>query len=114
MSIRMEWIDKIFEKLSLTYGRTFLNQWEGMNIDDVKADWAHELDGFDKWPEAIKFALQNVPADRPVNVRQFRDLCRKAPAKVVPLLPLPPANPDRVRAELAKLRGILGRTVIQK
>lgn len=108
MSIRIEWVDKIFEKLALTYGRAFLNQWEGMNIDDVKADWAHELDGFDKWPEAIAFALRSLPSDRPVNVRQFRDLCRKAPPKPVPQLPQPKADPERVKAELAKIRGLLG------
>lgn len=105
------WVDRIFEKLALTYGRAFLNQWEGLPIEDVKADWEHELAGYVDFPEAIKFALRNLPSDRPVNVRQFRDLCRRAPAKSVPQLEAPRADPERVRTELAKIRHLLGKSV---
>ncbi len=107
MSIPINWVDRIFEKLTLVYGREFMNRWQGLDVAAVKADWAHELDGFDKWPEAIAFALQNLPADRPPTVLQFRDMCRKAPPKPVPLLPQPKADPARVQAELAKIRGIM-------
>ena len=103
MSLPIPWVDKIFAKLALVYGRDFAARWDGMTIADVKTDWGHELAGFANHPEAIGFALQNLPPDRPPTVLQFRDLCRKAPAPDVPRLPEPKADPARVAAELAKL-----------
>ena len=50
----------------------------------------------------IAWALENLP-DRAPNAIQFRNLCRQAPAEIAPPLPMPAANPERVRAELAKL-----------
>lgn len=111
MSLPATWIDRIFTKLTLVYGREFTARWDsvGVPIEAVKADWAHELDGFDKWPEAIAHALQNLPPDRPPTVLQFRALCRAAPAKELPQLPAPKADPARVKAELAKLRALFTR-----
>lgn len=103
MSLPIAWVDRIFEKLSRTYGREFLSRWDGLPLAEVKDDWAHELAGFANWPEAIKYGLENMPADRVPTVLQFRDICRKAPAKAVKALPAPAADPDRVRAEIAKL-----------
>jgi hypothetical protein len=103
MSLPATWVDRIFEKLTLVFGREFTNRWEGLPIADVKADWAHELAGFANWPEAIKYGLENMPSDRAPTVLQFRDMCRKAPAKAMKELPAPKANPDRVKAEIAKL-----------
>jgi hypothetical protein len=107
MSIPTTWVDRIFEKLTLVYGREFMNRWQGLDVDAVKADWAHELEGFEKWPEAIAHALKNLPPDRPPTVLQFRDIARKAPPKPVPLLPQPKADPARVQAELTRLRAIV-------
>jgi len=106
MSLPTAWVDRIFEKLTLTYGREFVSRWEsaGVAAAEVKADWAHELAGFATWPEAIKYGLENPPADRAPTVLQFRDICRKAPAKAVKALPEPKADPSRVQAEIAKLR----------
>ncbi|HQI75543.1 MAG TPA: shikimate kinase [Candidatus Latescibacteria bacterium] len=57
MSLPLSWIDRIFDKLMLVYGRDFTGRWEGLPLSSVKTDWAHELSGFDKHPEAIKHAL---------------------------------------------------------
>lgn len=103
MSLPIAWVDRIFEKLSRTYGREFLSRWDGLPLAEVKDDWAHELAGFANWPEAIKYGLENMPPDRAPTVLQFRDICRKAPAKAVKALPAPVADPDRVKAEIAKL-----------
>ena len=100
MSLPMPWIDKIFMKLTLVYGRDFLNRWEGLTIGDVKTDWAHELAGFNENPEAIAHALQNLPADKPPNVYQFRAIARSLPSKQA-MLPKPAAaSPDVVAAQL--------------
>lgn len=113
MSLPIPWVDRIFEKLALIYGREFTGRWEscGASIADVKTDWAHELAGYQHWPEAIAYALANVPADRPPTVLQFREICRKAPPKALPRLPEPKADPERVRQELAKLEPLRARAV---
>ena len=102
MSLPAKWVDALFTKLTLAYGRDFLARWEGLDICDVKTDWGHELAGFVNHPEAIAYALANLPPKAPT-VLEFRALCRRAPVKDAPRLESPAANPERVRAELAKL-----------
>jgi hypothetical protein len=65
----------------------------------------HELSGFMQSKEsmmAISWALGNLP-ERPPNLVQFKNLCYQAPAVQKPQLPAPPADPERVKQELAKL-----------
>jgi len=69
----------------------------------VKADWAHELAGFEQHPQAIAHALQSLPPEKPPTVLQFRELARRAPLPELPRLASPPADAERVAAELAKL-----------
>lgn len=106
MSLPIAWVDKIFLKLTLIYGRDFIGRWEGLEIADVKTDWGHELSGFENWPEAIAHALATCPPGKPPTVIEFRELARKAPRAKVPALPEPAADPERVAAELAKLAPI--------
>lgn len=101
MSMPDSWIDRIFVRLSMVYGRDFMARYEGLQIDAVKAEWAHDLDGFEQHPEAVRYALDHLPSDRAPNSLQFRDLCRRAPAKQVPALPAP--EPDKKVA--AAIRG---------
>lgn len=99
MALPSTWTDRIFERLELTYGHRFLSQWPAMAPEAVKAHWAIELDGMEQHGDAIAWALQNLPPDEPVNVLQFRALCRRAPAKQAPALPAPPV--DRAKAKRA-------------
>jgi hypothetical protein len=103
MSLPAQWTDKIFAKLSLIYGREFTGRWEGMNICDVKSDWSHELDGYEKRPKAISWALQNLPHDRPPTVLEFRRLCNTLPQEATVFIDAPKADPQRVKAAMAKL-----------
>lgn len=108
-------IGKVFARLTATYGRKFMDQWEGLDEDVVMASWAHELSGYDSRlkpnPELVDnlvllqplaWALENLP-ERPLNAIEFRNLCRLAPAVAVPALPEPVADRARRDAELAKL-----------
>ena len=79
MSLPAAWIDKIFTKLTLTYGDEFMRRYGSMPANDVKSNWAHELGGFERMPDAIGYALQYLPAERAPTVLQFRELCRSAP-----------------------------------
>lgn len=105
MSLPAPWVDKIFAKLTLAYGRDFLGRWEGLDINAVKSDWAHELAGFQQQPDAIAYGLQNLP-ERCPNVFEFRAMCRRSPKQDVPRIEHAPANPERVAAELRKLTAV--------
>lgn len=108
MSLQPELIDMVFTKLTLVYGRDFLARWEGLNLSDVKNDWAHELSGFEKHPQAIAYGLKNLPMDKPPNALQFRALCRKVPPPEFEALPAPKADQEKVRAMLDGLRDRMG------
>jgi hypothetical protein len=102
MSLPVKAIDRLFERLALTYGAAWVRQWEGLNMNDIKAMWAHELAGYASRLDAIAWALENLPPRCP-NIIEFKALCREAPRPQAAPLPEPPADPERVRAELAKL-----------
>ena len=72
-------IAAIFAKLTVRYGRSFASRWEGIDEQLVRRDWAEQLAGFERRPDCIAYALENLPADRPPTVGQFRDLCNAKP-----------------------------------
>lgn len=102
MSLPVEAINRLFNRLSATYGAAWTRLWADVPMADVKAAWAHELATFATSLHRIAWALENLPARCP-NVIEFKALCRQAPAPDVPRLPEPVADPERVKAELAKL-----------
>lgn len=97
------WVEKIFRKLTLTYGRDFTARWEGQDTSAVIDDWAEELSGFVNWPEAIAWALKNLPEGKPPTVIEFRAMCFKAPKPERPQLPSPAADPVRMKAAMDRL-----------
>lgn len=99
------WVDKIFHKMTMLYGRDFLGRWEGMPIAEVKADWAECLGCFADRGEAIAYGLANLPDGKPLTSQEFRAVCMRCPVSV-PCLPEPAANPERVAQELAKLHAV--------
>lgn len=103
MSLPAPWVDRIFDKLTLTFGQSFLRRWQDIDLNAVKSDWGHELAGFAQHPRAIAWALQNLPADKPPTVLEFRALARRAPAEEMPRIEHAPAGKERITAELAKL-----------
>jgi hypothetical protein len=97
-------VDAIFTKCALVYGRDFLSRWEGQDLAEVKADWERELSGFLNQPAAVLHALQNLPADKPPTVLQFRAICNRYEAPRPLELAPPKADPERVRQILGALR----------
>jgi hypothetical protein len=102
MGLPLSWVDKIFHKLTLIYGRDFIGRWEGLELADVKTDWAHELSGFENFPDGIAFALQNMQPGRPPNVLEFKAMALKAPRQEFKQLDAPKADPARIAEELRK------------
>lgn len=93
MSLPEPWIEKIFHKLAVTYGRAWLSMWDGVPIDDVKADWADQLTGYQQNPSAIAYALDNLPAAKPPTVLEFRAICQRGPTRNVEQPRLPYTGP---------------------
>lgn len=109
MSLPFHWVEKIFEKLTLAYGRDFLGRWEGIPIAKVKTDWSECLKGFADHPQAIAFALTNLPDTRPPTAQEFRALCRQAPQSPVSLLTASKADYTVVAEQLAKIGKTVGK-----
>lgn len=105
MSLPSKAIDRLFERLALTYGAQWANLWNGLDENAVKSQWSFELSAFGNRLEAIAWALENLPPRAP-NVIEFRQLCRLAPMPPEKLLPAPKADPERMRQELARLGAI--------
>lgn len=105
MSLPLEAVDRLFVRLTTTYGAGFTRLYAGQDVAAVKTAWAHELAGFGSKAGlmALAWALENLPEQAP-NVIQFRNLARQAPAPEAPRLPEPQADPARLRAELARLQ----------
>lgn len=99
----MSWVNKIFHTLTVLHGREFLGRWEGIPIEDVKADWAERLGCFLTRPKAIEYALENLHDNKSPTALDFRTVCLRCPAPVLTALDAPAADPVRVAAELGKM-----------
>lgn len=104
-SLPPAWVDALFSRLATRYGRPFYAMWDGLEIDAVKADWAEVLGGFHDKPEAIAYALENLPIDKAPNALQFRDFCRRSPDNT-PKLPAPKADRKVADAAVKALGGV--------
>ena len=112
MSLPLKAIERLFERLTLTYGRRFMDQWDMLGDDDIgklKTLWSHELAPYASRLYAIAWALENLPP-KPPNLIEFKTLCHMAPRPPEQALPEPKADPERVRQELAKLGEIKQKT----
>ena len=98
-------VEAIFTKCSLRYGRDFTGRWEGLDLADVKADWAHELKGVK--PETVRHGLKNLP-DKPPTVKDFINACKGAPESPHLKLTTTIANPELVRECMARARAAMG------
>jgi hypothetical protein len=99
------WIDRLFERFAMMYGRHWLDQWAGLDIDDVKASWSADL-AFASG-EQVRKALDHCKTQCkfPPTCPEFVGLCKAFSATYDR-----PALPDyskgtvdaKVRAEIAK------------
>lgn len=106
MSLPAAWVDRIFQRLTMVFGRDFTSRYDGLEIADVKAEWGEELAGFQQSHWALKFALENLPSDKPPTVLQFRDICRRAPQYMPKALPAPAPDPEMAKSVRKAFRSI--------
>ena len=103
MSLPSQWIDRIFLRLIGVYGAQFKAKFSvvengvDVGMENAKENWAHELRNYSDKPEAIAYALDHLPVERAPNALEFRDACRRCPAKEVAALPYRPTEEDKVR-----------------
>ncbi len=109
MAMPSQFVDAIFEKLALTYGRSFLDRWIGLDIDAVKADWARELAGLERTPAAIAHALKSLDPEKPPTVLVFRAAVLRAPEPYLPRLPSPMPRPNVYQPHLNHAWQLCGR-----
>lgn len=102
MSLSTKAIDRLFRRLTATYGNEFASKWDAVEMSDLKTAWAHELSAFSGNLNAIGWALENLP-DRCPNLMQFKTLCKQAPKPDALMLDAPKASADIVDKELAKM-----------
>ena len=69
-----EVIDRIFHRLSATYGADWARQCATVPIADVKTALAQDLAGYINNLLAISYTFENLP-ERCPNVIQFRNPC---------------------------------------
>ena len=60
MALPTKAVERLFEKLQLTYGTEFTNKWGELNSMDLMTNWAFELAQFADNLNAIGWALQNL------------------------------------------------------
>lgn len=98
MALPDSWLDRLFGKLALRYADAWIRKWDGFDMADVRAEWAEQLAGLERRPDALRYALEYLPIDRPPNSAQFKALCDRAPVGN-PLQiegPKPPVNRNAI------------------
>jgi hypothetical protein len=74
-AIPSSWVERLFDRMLLTYGKKFTDQWGGADPDKLIAHWAQELGGFSN--EEIKRGYDHLEArDWPPTLPEFKKMCR--------------------------------------
>lgn len=97
------WVERIFLRLQGVYGSQFTSKYmtgELVNGRDVGFEnamhvWGEELRGFSDDGDSIAYALKNLDSKFPPNVREFIEICRRAPKAALAALPAPAPNPEK-------------------
>ena len=101
------WVTKIVVELQGAYGQQLIGKFSkvenGVDIGlaNFKESIASRLGGFVEHPEALRYALDNLPTTHCPNVLELRDLAQRAPKKQAAALPYKPTPEDEARAKLS-------------
>ena len=109
MALPTKAVERLFEKLQLTYGTEFTNKWGELNSMELMTNWAFELAQFADNLNAIGWALQNLP-NRCPNLIEFKNLCKQAPRLEYKALDAPKAPFNVVDTEISKIIASLVKT----
>jgi len=96
----MAWIEKLFDRMISHYGNKFLDMWRDIDLQGVKATWAHELGKLSR-DEIARGANALSGQEWPPTLPQFISLCR---VKINPLS----AYYEAINGLAARDRGEIG------
>lgn len=70
-------MDRIFAKMHARYGKHWLDMWQGLPLDAVRAEWGNELAGLTA--QDIRAGLDECSTMRfPPTLGEFKAMCRPA------------------------------------
>lgn len=110
MRLPEKWVAHIVRELQGAYGQQFAGKFSkvvdgvDVGIENFKEQVATRLGGFVDHPEALRYALDNLPDTHCPNVPEFHKLAQSAPRKTAPALSYKPtpADEEKARAVIAK------------
>jgi hypothetical protein len=69
------WVERLFERMLLTYGKKFSDQWGAADTDSLIAFWSQDLSGYSS--VELKRGLDALATrDWPPTLPEFKKLCR--------------------------------------
>lgn len=69
------WVEKLFHRMLLSYGKKFADQWAAADMDELIAHWAHELGGYSG--AEIKRGIDAMESHTfPPTLPEFKKMCR--------------------------------------
>lgn len=110
MRLPEKWVAHIVKELQGAYGQQFAGKFSkvvdgvDVGINNFKEALATRLFGFVENPEALRYALDNLPDTHCPNVPEFHKLAQSAPRKTSPALSYTPspADEEKAKAVIAK------------
>jgi len=104
MPLNLRFVKEIHARLAIRYGSSWTGKWAGVDMADLEADWADQLDGMQ--PANIRKALESLPLEFPPTAPAFRALGVIAEEhKPAPQLPPPDqVGMKRIASELQAAR----------
>lgn len=103
-----EWVRRIFMRFEVVYGPALMaGTWGTGDKSMIIEGWAEDLKAFGKNPEAIKYALDNLPRDYPPNLIQFKDLCKAGVQTERPAILEHKVTPEEMEVNKARIREVL-------
>lgn len=98
-------VDRLFEKFALRWARLFLNEYEGLDVDKVKKEWAGDLERFDM--EQARHAFEACKFSQyPPSLPMFVQHCKACPKPEVEKLERKLTD-EEMQRNRAKLKGML-------
>lgn len=73
--LKMQWIEKLFERMISLYGNKFLDMWRDIDLQGVKETWAQELGKLSR-DEIARGANALSQQEWPPTLPQFISLCK--------------------------------------
>ena len=108
-------MQRIFQRFTLAYGRRSLDMWQGMDMQEVYADWADALQG--QSLGSIQFGIdvaKTEVAEKPPTQGQFVAFCKRyKPEHNLPQI-VHRLTPEQIQANKARIADIAAKLAKKK